>query len=378
MVPAPFALNPAAATQNDILDFGVKLHKAHYSSAIRSLFTDKEEKFDVTEARLQEFLTLLKERTDSFNLSIVEMPLDLANPFANLVNFITNHGRFTHEQVRAFATTYIGVPNRAFQDDGMLYQCLLSSVTPESFGELSCSEEEYVVNSHKCGLLLLSFIVSESAADATIDPDTIRKELSHAPAKFKELKYNVEDFNSWVLLKIKQLRQHGEESSDLRAHLFSAYKSSEDKEFVSYINALKDDMRDNRTAYRPKQLMSKAKLKSEELDKDRKFDNLDSEGANDILALKAEMYEQAKQISYLTGKVSANGGTKPGARAKKRGSGTPFPAELKDADPPADPTKPKNIGGVDYWYCTTHNAWGAHSTMACKKSSFVSCEVSLS
>jgi hypothetical protein len=208
-------------------------------------------------------------------------------------------------------------------------------------------------------------MISESAADVTLDPDTIRKELSFAPSKFKELKYNVDDFNSWVLLKIKQLRQHGQESSDLRTHLFSAYKSSEDKEFVTYINAVKDGLRDTRTNIRPKQLLAKAKLKAEELDKDRKFANIDSEGSDQLLALKAEF---AQKLSALETKVTAsggNGGTHAGQ--KKRGKGKPFPAELKEAPRPSDPSKPKVISGVEYWWCDGHGKWGQHQIYTCRK-----------
>ena len=144
-VAAAFALNPAAATGNDVLDFTNKLHKVHYFNTTKSLYGDKEEKFNFTEARLQEFLTSLKERTDASEISTVETPQDLANivngPFKN---FIEHYGGFTHQHIRTYAVSFLGGQSRPAQDDYTLYQLLIASITHDSLGELACDEDEYV------------------------------------------------------------------------------------------------------------------------------------------------------------------------------------------------------------------------------------------
>lgn len=355
--PAPFALNPAAAAGNGVLDYSNKLHKAHYIHTTKSLYNDKETKFDLTEERLQDFLTALKERTDACEVSPIDVPVDLADPInGEHLNYIDSHGQFTKEHLRAYVVTYLGQHNRGAQDDYMLYQLLVSSLSHEAFGELSCNEDEYVHETaagvrHKSGILLLAYVLTESAADAAVDPDTIRKELSHATIKFKELKHNVDEFNAWISLKVKQLRRHGQSSTDLRTHLMSAYRTSEDKEFVLYINALKDDIRDNRRTLSPKDIMSKAKKKSEDLEKERKFDGLGQDKDEHILALETRL-EQLEQA----GKQRSSSGATPRKPNKKKA----FPNELKDAPRPEDPTKPKIINGTKYWYCLTHNKWGVH------------------
>ena len=301
-----FALDPAAAMGHDTLDFTIKLHKVHFYSASKSLHNDKEDKFNLSEDRLQDFLTSLKEHTDSFVLSTVDAPINLTDPInSGFLNYIDSHGQFETPHLRNFVATFIGQPNRAAQDDVVLHQLLMASMTHEDFGELTCNEDECIHTvgnqRHKSGLLLLASVITESAANASIDPDTICKEHSHASLKFCKLKHDVEQFNAWVSLKVKQLRHHRQESTDLRTHLMSAHWTAEDKEFVAHINALKDDIRDNRWTLTPKELMSKAKKKVEDLDKERKFDGLRSNKVKTILALEACIQQLEQTASSMLG-----------------------------------------------------------------------------
>ena len=95
-----------------------------------------------------------------------------------------------------------------------------------------------------------------------MDPDLIRTQLSRSAAKFAELNYDVPNFNKWINLKVGQLRQCGETSSDLRSHIMHAYLSSNNAELVTYVKREKDYMRDNPAAdYTYKLLMNRVKDK---------------------------------------------------------------------------------------------------------------------
>jgi hypothetical protein len=374
-------VNPAAATEGVVLNYTNKLHKAHYFKASATLYPDdSKERFDLTEGSLQNFLNRIRDRAIDCRLSTVEVPRDMNNPAAGRVNIITHHTELGYDRIRAYAATFVSTPTRACQDDDMLYQCLAASLTQDAYDTINSFEGEYIIQGTRCGVLFLWVIIRESAAAATIAPDTIRKELAHSDAKFRELKYDVQEFNQWVNLKVKQLRQHGEESTDLRTHLFTAYASASDTSLVKYIEGLKDDLRDRRITITPTELMSKAKNKADELDKERRFKALG--GPTDtkdeqILALEAKLEALAKKFGTGKRNNNGNGGGnrsgkggnrqgKQGKKGKKDPNAKPFPKELIDAGAPDDTSKPRTIDGVDYWWCTHHNKWGKHKTSECK------------
>lgn len=364
----PFAINPAAATAQDVLNFTNKLHKAHYDAAIKSLYADDTERFDLSEGRLQNFLSRLDDRAKSFNLKdIIEVPLNRNEPLAELLSMCTHHGQFTLDYLRAFASTYIGSQSRAAQDDNMLYEALVKSLTEDAYDEITDYLDDYTVNGTKCGLLLLKVIIRESTTDATIAPDTIRQELANSPLKFRELGYDVTKFNSWVRLMEKQLRQHGETSTDLRTHIFAAYQISNNEEFRNYIASIKDQLRDKRLdTLTPKTLMAFAKSKVDQMEKDAKYANIGSSNNKDehILALEAQLLEATKKIDKLTKSFSDK--KKPKGNFKKDNRPKPFPKELKTATKPDDSSKPRVIDGVQYWWCDKHQKWGRHKTSECR------------
>lgn len=85
-----------------MLNFSDKFHRAHAREASSSLFDkeDSEGKFDLSEDRLQSFLDSRKARTNGFDLSTVEVPVNLSQPLANMLNCIENHGMSSRTHLR--------------------------------------------------------------------------------------------------------------------------------------------------------------------------------------------------------------------------------------------------------------------------------------
>ena len=94
-----------------------------------------------------------------------------------------------------------------------------------------------------------------------------------------------------------------------------------------------------------------------------------------ILTLQAEVKQQQKLIAKLTKKskkadkkAQGKSGDKSKKQGKKKDSDyVPFPEELKTKPKPADTNKAVVINGVEYWWCTTHNKWGKHSSDGCEE-----------
>ena len=79
--------------------------------------------------------------------------------------------------------------------------CLERSLTEDAFLTIQADKEAFTVvesgSEEIGGVLLLKAILTDSATDASVDPEVIRIELSNAHHKFVELDYNVKQFNDF-------------------------------------------------------------------------------------------------------------------------------------------------------------------------------------
>ena len=373
----PFALNPAQATGSTLLDFTKKLHQLHHKAAITSLYAEPSDRFDLTQDKLHEFLAKVKRRAQQFSLSTIDVPDNMEDIAGAATNLASGYGEISQAHLKSFAQHFIGRRTRAAQDDYMLYQMLFNSCNEDAQGELADHEDEYTIKGTQCGTLLLHVIMREASVEVSTDPDLIRQELTSAHIKFKELGHDVDALNKWISRKVKQLRASGAQSADLRTHLFKAYRSSPDAAFTRYIGMLKDNIRDNGTELSAKELMSKAKLKMKDLQRERTLDANNDSKDEQILALEAKFNQRFKALEKNNGngKNNSNGKGKDKGSNKSKGNrragknkqaAKPFPQELKTAGRPDDTTAPKVIDGISYYYCDHHKKWGKHATSKCK------------
>ena len=329
VAPAPvvFALNPAARVV-DTLDFSDKIHVGLHAKAVASLYGDGDEnKYDLKPENTQTFLNLVYDRSMNCNISVLQVPSSMAQvgaPNPQTVNFCRHHGEISRELITAFATTYLGQHSRTAQDDNILLLLLQNSLKKKAYRTITADRSDFEVNGHSCGLMLFKAILEESAIDTSVDPDLIRIELSMSEAKFKELNYNVREFNEWVKTKVTELRQSGAESTDIRTHLFTAFLSSNEPDFVTYIKGIKDRVRDNpREPFTYKTLMARAKDKYESMEQDLLRRQVRTPKEDPIIALKAELKAHKKTINKLQSQYTKGGGGGNGktARGKQQKKG---------------------------------------------------------
>jgi hypothetical protein len=112
----PFALNPGVAMGNMILDYNQKAHKWLYKQTVRSLYSDHNDKFDLSVNTIQVFLTKI-----SLRLNMVGSLILWA--FSQARHICQCHAEYTLLQFIVKAHTYMGTPTRMAQDDNTLLQC---------------------------------------------------------------------------------------------------------------------------------------------------------------------------------------------------------------------------------------------------------------
>ena len=359
------------------LDFSDKIHVGLHSKAIAGLYGDKDaDKYDLDPANTQTLLNLVYDRGVNYNISVLQVPqtmaqVSMANP--QRINMCKQHGEINRELITAFARTYLNTNTRLAQDDNILVLMIQNSLTKKAYQTITTDRSEYEVDGRACGLMMLKAVLEESAIETSVDPDLIRIEISMAASKFANLNFNVRAFNEWIKLKVSQLLQCGQESTDVKPHIFSAYLSSNDQDFVTYIKTLRDQARDNpSSAFTYKTLMSRAKDKYESIEQDMLRSQVKSPREDPIMALKAELRQHKQVIDKIQKRASGDSKQKKKPQASKKADSkkkpfqSTFPEELKTKGAPADPSKPLEIKGVKYYYCTSHEKWGQHLTSDCR------------
>jgi hypothetical protein len=208
--------------------------------------------------------------------------------------------------------------------------------------------------------------------DSSVDPDIIRNEIANAPARFEELDYDVRKLNYWAKLQVNLLHQKGKTTTDLKAHLYRAYKSSNDEVFVAYIEHLEDESRDNpMTELTYSALMQRAQHKADAISKHRTMSIANSPSNKDIIAMRTEL--AAKLVSSIqqhmkpeAGSTNTNNGSSSNnSNNGKRRNKLEVPAQLIDKEAPTDLNSFVKINGKDWYHCFTHG-WTLHPTKDCK------------
>ena len=148
----PFALNPPQAITG-IMDFtkdsNVKLYRKSTSKLSEDLFNCLSED-------LLQFLKTLSDRATELSwndpiVGIIMIPEDPTNVSTVYKNLITNHGEITLERVQRFEEYYTNDPSRAAQNAGMLYSCLMASISKVGKTTIMVWEKQYKINGKGSG-----------------------------------------------------------------------------------------------------------------------------------------------------------------------------------------------------------------------------------
>jgi hypothetical protein len=305
--PQVFARNPNKACTG-ILNYKRKTHFKIYEAAVKSLYSDATDRYNMDVIGAIGLLQKINDRCSDLGLKILYVPandnelkklLEEHDSF-NSVNICHYHGTISKDLINSYVKTFVNLPCREAQEDDMLCSMLQNSLTEKAYQMVTRDPKAYMVDGEKSGLLLLKAILDQSAIDSSIDPDVVRKELAHAYLMFRELKYDVRAFHDWVQRKLNALKQTGHASTDVATHLLTAYKTSNDDQLRLYIDRLEDIARDSGSYLHERDLMNKVKMKFDSLETTRKLEAI-ARRDDDIVALKAKLEKLKKRHGELNG-----------------------------------------------------------------------------
>ena len=357
-----FSLTPGKAQQG-IIDLTKRAGAILYKSATAKL---EEELYDCHPDGFYQFIKSLKVRADSFGWTdiggICWVPITHGS--TDMKNILNDYGVLTLERVTEHELTYISSSSRKAQDDRMLYECLIASLTIDGKAKLNVHEDEYIIggpgqNKLPSGLCLLKVLMRESHLDSNATTGMIRTKLSNLDIELMQNGNDIIKFNSHVQVLLDQLAARGETTEDLLTNLFKAYATCSDHTFVKYIADHQTKWEDGETLT-AQQLMAKAANKYKIL-KTKEMWEAPTAQDEKIMAMEAKLNsylkkdggkkrKQPKDADEKT-KKKQKFGEKPGkGKRKKQKKELPHWHFVRPADD--ELTKPKMWDGKQWHWCS--------------------------
>ena len=301
---ATFALTPAQNV-SEVLDFDDKAHRGIYEKAIEKLKVDP---FDCEQTQLVDFMSSLAKKAHDFGWvdRVMKIPTTLPeDEDTTYLNILTNHAQISFESIKTYEESYVGSQTRERQDMHCLYTCIMHSLSQEGRLKVLPEKEKYTLlsdpedlNSEPAlsGNLLLKVVLMKSTVDNRSGAYSIRMQLSDLTGLISKIGFNIEKFNLHVKGLIEDLSRRGETSDDVTFNVIKAYKEVPVKEFVTFVDRLKDDAddKDDESQYTPQYVMDKAENKYKILVNEKTWDTKMTD-QDAILALKAEINKLKKQ-----------------------------------------------------------------------------------
>ena len=373
--PAVFALTPGQANQG-IYDFTLAENVKLYNRATKPL--DPDNLFDCTPDTLNQFLSDLTLRCSEYGwddetVGILQIPDTLDPATQNFASLLTSYGTIVIGTILAHEQTYIHLPNRAAQDNHMLYHMLMASLSRVGKSKISVWHKQYTIKrdgtTYYSGPLLLKVIIRESHLDSKATITSIRTQLSSLDTAMQACGSDIGKFNNRVMGLRENLGCRGETTEDLLVNLFKGYAAASDRTFVEYM-ARQQEYYDDGKSMTANELMVLAENKYKNLKIMGKW-NAPTAEQEELIALKAEiskLRKAAKSSNKNPGKRA--GGKKEGGNKKKPKK----PEWLLNHTKPADDKihKVREWGGLDWHWChpltggCCEGKWRRHMPSECK------------
>ena len=318
------ALTPGQA-MTGVLDYaGNKAHAYLFKNATRKL---EEELFDCTPDQFFPFLKNLEVRANAFNWTTNQGIMWVHRHGGVLINLLEGYGSISLRRVTRHEKTYWDTGSRASQDDRMLFECLMNSLSAAGKAKINVHSEEYMLRSGEAvvpsGLCLFKVIVRESYLDSNATTGMIREQLSNLDVFMPTVDNDITRFNNHVKMLLNALHARNERTLDLLTYLFKAYAVCNDKEFSKFIGDIQTDHDMGIKRVDANELMALAEKKFKIMKTLNKWE-APSHVEEKILALQAKLNKVQGQLKKAGKRFQENeGGGKKESNKEKRNKQKP-------------------------------------------------------
>ena len=366
---AVVARNPARMDTAPI-DYASKQGSIIYQQGIKSLYSDNAERFGL-KGDLVGLVDNISRRSKACGWEpIFQITEELPGTAIN--NLVTQHGKVTMSAITLKVAGYTAAGaavSRDAQNDEMLFQCLMASLSKDAKDVVTLREAEYTCNQEYSGTLLLKIILMESQVDTKSTTMLLHQKLSAGlPDLMAECGSNVKAFNQSVRGLQKKLASRGSVSGEILPQLLFAYNQCDKKDgkFSRYIEQLENAYSDGTVVLTDATLMLKAENKYSELIEKGEFSGASKKEMDSIVALQTEVSNLKSQFGGKESKWKARPGSEGDPKFKE------VPKDKRwITEPPKDgESETKVVLGKDYHWCTGHGTahepkWVRHEPASC-------------
>jgi hypothetical protein len=292
-------------------------------------------------------------------------------------DLLTQYGRMTLANIKAFSETYQFRQERRAQNAHQMYEFLYLSLNNEAQARVALKEKDYLLTepggltAFANGPLFLKTIIGVAHIDTRSTAAHIRQSLSMLPAKIASLDYDISKFNHYVKLQRGTLLARGEVSTDLLVNIFTALFAVPDAALRAYIEMIKDLYDEGEEHATEDYLMGKAEVKSKVLEREGNY-SMPTKEDEKIIALSAEFDKVKSQNAELSRQLAsgkrplnkAGGDDAPGGVCKPRANTGKW--AWKDVEPPTGSPHTKTAEKKTYNWCPKHKTWTLHQPSDCR------------
>ena len=275
-----YALTPALVS-NEPIDYGSAAGAKLYKQATEKLKTE----YDLKGDTFHLFLAQLEDRATAMGWPLI---CEIPDEDGVRRNMFTEFGRLTEKAVEDHAAIYMGIDDKRKQLAVQMSTCILNSLTDDALIEIRSVRAQFTVNEIHHGPLLLWAIIQRATINVKASAAMLRQKLWNAPEALRAKKYNIREFNAYIGDTLFQLRARGEEAPDTLLHLFRAYKSAPNADFVQYVKHKESSYEEAEIDMTPQKIMDLAITKFNTLKEQGIWDQ-GSATNDEIIALKAEL-----------------------------------------------------------------------------------------
>ena len=389
-----FALSPAAAVTGPLDLKDNKSHARIYERACEPL-TGK--RFDLTEANLQTFLKQVSYKSCKFQwdgLFSISKKEDLVNKVPNpkVYNLVQEYGKLTIADVKVKTETFSGKPVRMAQDDMMLFNCLMASITDAARNRVQLMDSEFKLKHGYSGICLLRTLIRESHIDNRATERILLTKLANLDEYMDAVGHDIEKFNHYVMNTIDSLASRGSKAPhDLLHSLFKGYMNAKDKAFTSYIQLKRNTYDEGDNSITVQSLMQLASAKYKALVQSNDW-QAPTAAESELIALKAQVSSQKKELKDLKSgakkesrrqRVKKDNTKQEAHKARKSLVKTSNRAATKGANwkyekPPPHllRTPVTDARGTRFWWCSKetggkcHGMFRAHKPKDCRGANY--------
>ena len=350
--PGGFSLTPGLSNVG-VLDYSTKDGRSHYRAATTKLTEDL---YDCDPEGFYQFMRTLEKRANEFGWSKPGGLLFISpRPNATPKNLLVDYGQINLERIQQEENAKINLQDRRAQDDRMLFECIMNSLSAVGQAKVNIHKNEYSLGNPKLpsGLALLKVLIRESYLDSNATTGMIRTKLANLDSYMTTCGNDITKFNAYVMYLEKALLARGEKTTDLLTNLFRGYAACSNNTFVSYIADKQSEWEEGKPLT-PQKLMDQAMIKYKIL-KSKEIWNAPSADQEKIMALEAQVTKlnqalKRNNTKQPTTKKKGNGPAKTAGKRKSREKERP--AWMTTEPPLAKLREPKMMDGKEWFWCS--------------------------